>query len=87
MAREATATARISKAELAEWRSKAEAAGVSLSALDAASDGADAHLDGGGAGHRAGALPRACPDRQQPQPNRTMGQPPQASGRGGPGPG
>lgn len=33
MAREATATARISKAELAEWRSKAAAAGVSLSAL------------------------------------------------------
>lgn len=33
MAREAIAKARISKAELAEWRGKATASGVSLSAL------------------------------------------------------
>ena len=33
MAREATATVRVSAAELAEWRRKARAAGVSLSEL------------------------------------------------------
>ena len=33
MAREATATVRVSAAELAEWRGKARAAGVSLSEL------------------------------------------------------
>ena len=33
MAREAIATARCTQAELAEWRGKAQAAGVSLSAL------------------------------------------------------
>ena len=51
------AQARVSEAELAEWRAKAAAAGVGLSELLAAGDSADAHLDRSRRQNRAGAHP------------------------------
>ena len=57
------AQARVSEAELAEWRAKAAAAGVPLSETVAAGDGKDSHLDCGSRRSRAGAHPRARADR------------------------
>ena len=76
------AQARVSEAELAEWRAKAAAAGVPLSELLRRGDGADAHLDRSRRQSRAGAHAGAGADRVEPEPDRPLGEHPQGERRG-----
>ena len=77
------AQARVSEAELAEWRAKAAAAGVSLSELLRRAMARTRTWTASRRQSRAGAHPGAGTDRLEPEPDRPLGQYPQGERRGG----
>ena len=77
------AQARLSEAELAEWRAKAAAAGVGLSELLRRAMARTRTWTAAAAKVERGAHPGAGTDRLEPEPDRPLGEHPQGERRGG----
>ena len=78
----AVVTARVSPVEFADWRAKAAAAGVPLSALIRQAMARTRTWTRTRGRCRARAHPAGLAHRQQPEPDRSLGKHPQGSSRG-----